>query len=44
MRLGVFSWFYFNFLGLSFVFVLMFNSLIMFNLMFLFSGFVIFRF
>ena len=38
MRVGVFSWFYFNFLGLCFVFVLMFN------LMFLFSGFIIFRF
>ena len=44
MTVGVFSWFYFNFLGLCFVFVFMFNSLYMFNLMFLFSGFVIFRF
>ena len=31
-------------LGLCFVFVLMFNSLFRFNLMFLFIGFVIFGF
>ena len=38
------GWFYFNFLGLCFVFVFMFNSLFSFNLMFLFIGFVIFGF
>ena len=40
----MFSWSYFNFLGLCFVSVFMFNSLFMFNLMFLFFRFVIFRF
>ena len=44
MRVGVLCWFYFNVLGLCFVFVFMFNSLFRFNLMFLFFGFVIFGF
>ena len=40
----VLCWFYFNFLGMCFVFVFIFNSLFRFNLMFLFVGIVIFGF
>ena len=36
-RVGVLCWFYFNCLGLCFVFVFMFNFLFMFNLMWIYS-------